>query len=428
VLLYLADAERMKDIVSVASVSGGSLANGVLAQYVDLTSCSKQQLEDTVAGVARCVAGRGALFGAWITWLYLAWLLLLLILVAAGTWLLPLAIGWRVLVFGAGVLVLAGNAALRGRVCARASAATLFSPSGRRTRLEQVNAKVDHVICATELHAGEHLYFSGRFLSSYRFGLGRPGKLGLHTAVQASAAFPFVFPATWLRATRFHFNGRREEARHARFLALHDGGVYDDMGDQWMQGLADRAARAENVGEDFQVADELIVVSASAGLGWKSALALRIPLVGGLFTLLRDKAILYDNGNSLRRQGLVSRFDLAAREERGLRGALVHIPQNPFRVAEQFAANGEEWPHRAQAAGRALALLNAGSVSREDWGKIAKQDAAVHTTLLGLGSEVTVRLLYHAYVQAMVNLHIILGYPLLELPNRERFAALLNAR
>ncbi len=78
--------------------------------------------------------------------------------------------------------------------------------------------------------------------------------------------------------------------------------------------------------------------------------------------------------------------------------------------------------------GRALALLNAGSVSREDWGKIAKQDAAVHTTLLGLGSEVTVRLLHHAYVQAMVNLHIILGYPLLELPNRERFAALLSAR
>jgi predicted acylesterase/phospholipase RssA len=428
VLLYLADAGRTGDIVSIASVSGGSLANGVLAQDLDLTTCSKQQLEHTVAGAARCVAGRGALFGAWFTWMYLAWLLLLLILVAVGTWFLPLAIGWRVLVFGAGVLVLAGTVALRGRVCARAYAATLFSPGGRRTRLAQVNAKVDHVICATELHAGEHMYFSGRFLSSYRFGLGRPGKLGLHTAVQASAAFPFVFPATWLRAARFHFNGGREQAHRARFLALHDGGVYDNMGDQWMQGLADRAARAENAGEDFQVADELIVVSASAGLGWKSALALRIPLVGGFFTLLRDKSILYDNGNSLRRQGLVSRFDLAAREERGLRGALVHIPQNPFRVAGQFAASGKEWPRRAEAAQRALALLDAGIVSREDWEEIAKADAAVHTTLLGLGAGVTARLLHHAYVQAMVNLHIILGYPLLELPSRERFTALLGSR
>ncbi|MDH4346170.1 MAG: hypothetical protein OEW31_07540, partial [Thermoleophilia bacterium] len=40
VLLYLADAGKSREVTSVASVSGGSLTNGYVAQSVDYASVS----------------------------------------------------------------------------------------------------------------------------------------------------------------------------------------------------------------------------------------------------------------------------------------------------------------------------------------------------------------------------------------------------
>jgi predicted acylesterase/phospholipase RssA len=426
VFMYLADAGRQNEIVSIASVSGGSLTNGAVAQAVDLRTCSREQLNDATTRIARCVAGRGTLFGARVTWLYLCGLVILAAADLVGSWFLPIALGFRILVFLAGVFIVAEVAAIRGWVCGRAFGATLFSPNGGRpTELADINTGVDHVICATELHAGENVYFSGRFVSSYRFGFGKPGKLPLHIAVQASAAFPGGFPATWLRTRRFGFVGGQPEARDARSMALHDGGVYDNMGDQWMQGMSKREKREENLEAHFQDAEELVVVSASAGLKWGGIAWLGVPLVGELLTLLRDKSILYDNGNSVRREELVARFDLAERERRGLRGALVHISQSPFAVPTDYADAVERWPERASRARQALELLNDDVESASAWAKVTELNAAVPTTLLGLGADVTARLLHHAYVLAMVNLHVLLDFPLLELPTRERFASLL---
>jgi hypothetical protein len=157
---------------------------------------------------------------------------------------------------------------------------------------------------------------------------------------------------------------------------------------------------------------------------------LRLPLIGELLTLLRDKSVLYDNGNSVRRSELVSRFDLAERERRGLRGALVHIPQSPFDVPDEFCAEDRRWPDRAARARAALAALETSAASadaRTEWSEVAGENAAVATTLVGLGDAVAARLLHHAYVLAMVNLHVILGYPLLAVPERARFAALVEA-
>jgi predicted acylesterase/phospholipase RssA len=424
VVLYLADAQRTSDISSVASVSGGSLANGALAQDLDLRTSSAREIEAAVARIARRVTGRGTLFGANITIAYLAGLLALAVAVAVGPWLLPIAPWLKVLVFLSGVLILAWAANLRGRVCARAYGQTLFSPAGKPTRLASINASVDHVICATDLHAGENVYFSARFVCSYRFGLGTPGDLPLRAAVQASAAFPGAFPVAWLRCSRFGFADGRPEAAGTRSLALVDGGVYDNMADQWAHGLA---ARQRRWGAMFQDAEELIVVSASAGLGFGKLWRLHVPVLGELLALLKDKSVLYDNGNSVRRQWLVNRFDTAQAAGKGLRGALVHIEQSPYRVPDEYASGRGSQPSPERAA-RAQAALDAlqPDLGSTEWAKIAKANAAVPTTLMGFKKEVTARLLYHAYVLAMVNLHVLLDYPLLAMPPRARFEQLLD--
>jgi predicted acylesterase/phospholipase RssA len=424
--MYLADADRTKQITSVSSVSGGSLANGALGQDLDLTTCSAEDVEATAARVARRVIGRGTPLGQRVTWLY-ALVLVLLLAAVVATWWLPIAIGCRIGAFVVALLVFAWVFARRGWVTARAFGNALYNRDGKRPRLTDLHTAVDHVICATDLHAGEHVYFSGRFVYAYRFGVGVPGDLRLETAVQASAAFPGVFPAAWVGTGRFRFEGGQPKAAGTRTLALHDGGVYDNMGDQWAHGLGERVKRLGDLNPGFGDADELIVISASAGLEFGPVWTLRLPLLGGLMTLLRDKSVLYDNGNSVRRRELVARFDLAEREGKGLRGCLVHIPQSPFKVPDAFAGAGAEWPERAERSRSALAAL-AGEdekSARKHWEEVADRSATVPTTLAGFDRERTAELLHHAYVLTMINLHVVLGYPLLQVPGRERFDALV---
>ena len=46
------------------------------------------------------------------------------------------------------------------------------------------------------------------------------------------------------------------------------------------------------------------------------------------------------------------------------------------------------------------------------------------TTLSRLGGDVAANLLYHGYVLAMANLHVILGLPLIKVPSIDRFRKL----
>jgi hypothetical protein len=43
-----------------------------------------------------------------------------------------------------------------------------------------------------------------------------------------------------------------------------------------------------------------------------------------------------------------------------------------------------------------------------------------------MGETVTIDLLRHGYVLAMANLHVILGYPWLEVPDRASFEAMVR--
>ena len=107
----------------------------------------------------------------------------------------------------------------------------------------------------------------------------------------------------------------------------------------------------------------------------------------------------------------------------------MQIAQSPFDVAEYFA--GSRAP---EVAARARAVIAALGPTEDRWREIADQDAAVATTLAKLGPEVTARLLYHGYVTAMCNLHVVFGgadpelggWPLLAVPRLERFERLVR--
>lgn len=425
VLLYLADAGENRNVVSISSVSGGSITNGYVGLKADYTTQSSEQFRELAGGLARQIASRGTLF-AWAgTRLYII-TLVLLGLATFAVWLLPwhwlARLGLFVAALALWDLLLVRR---RGEICGRAYAATLFrQPSGSPPGLSSISREgVDHVICATHLHAGEHVYFSGRFVYSYRFGWGTPGDLPLHVAVQASTALPGGFPPRWIRSGRFGFDGGAE--RVPKVIALSDGGVYDNMADQWLSGLA----RRRGVPPHVQRPALFVIANASASMEMQPTAQLRIPLLGEVAALKRNSSIMYDNSASLRKRDLIDRFDAhAAAAEMsggqahpsnlGVPGALLDIRSDPFAAAEFFAGQGDSWPGRAA---RARAALER---KPEDWRSDGTWAASVKTTLRKLGVETSARLLRHGYSLAAMNLHVFHDMPLVDVPPVEYFTEL----
>ncbi len=426
VLLYLADAGKNRDVGSIASVSGGSITNGFTGQQLDYASCTKGEFESKAAApLAGQIAQRGTLFAPRATKLYLVLLVLSAAATLLGPWQLAISVAERLAAFAAGVWWTSWLFGQRGNVCGAAYRKTLFSPDGCITRLADLSERsVWHILCATDLRQGRQVYLAPKFVYGYSLGFAAPEDLGVYKAVQASAAFPGGFPPTRISTRGLSFRDTRSgQPRNTQVgeLVLADGGVYDNMGDQWARGLIDRLQRWRWLAEQLpDKPDTLIVVNSSAPHDWTPP-KVHIPVWGELAALLRDTDVLYQNTTAVRRQDLVERFDEAERQQAGLRGALVMIEQSPFKVASFFARNSQRplWPQRAARADRVLELL-AGE-GRESWEQIAKENSNVPTTLSALGTKISARLMRHAYVLAMCNLHVVLDYPLLPLPPASRF-------
>lgn len=334
-------------------------------------------------------------------------------------WFLPLGLGVRILLALAALAVFSLVAGMRGWVCARSFGRTLFARSRwRRTRLRELHTTVDHVLCAADLHAGEHVYFSGRFVCAWRYGWGEPGDLALHGAVQASASYPGGFPARWFRTSRHRFQEPGDErAGRAKYLVLVDGGTYDNMADEWGQEVRRRNEDWARLDPRLHEPDVLVVVNASAPMGWRSLTSLRLPILGEILTLKRDVDVLYDTTTSTRRRWLYDTFTA----EGSLGGAIVQISQSPFDVARAYSRGDDAVARRAQAV---LATL---SGTEAEWDKIVKSTRSVKTTLSKLGTERSALLVRHGYVLAMANLHVILGFGLVPVPSAEDFQRLAGA-
>src|SRR6266581_804245 len=81
-LMYLADAEKSPDVVSIASVSGGSITNGYVALRTDYADADGKAFQEVAVPLTRQIAQRGTVMAVWTTGAYVALLAIGLVGVA----------------------------------------------------------------------------------------------------------------------------------------------------------------------------------------------------------------------------------------------------------------------------------------------------------------------------------------------------------
>jgi hypothetical protein len=431
--MYLVDAKCNAHVTSIASVSGGSLTNGFVGQAVNFRDTNDKEFRERVASpLATQIAKSGTLFAPLLSKVYVLSLVLGALLALAIPVFVPGPWYARIILLLVGLALWGWLLGARGKVCARAFRVTLFSPNNHATTLGQLKkTDLDHVLCATEMRSQEQVYFSGEFIYSYALGCGVPADLSLARAVQASAAFPGGFPPAILPTKQHKFTGAPPPSAGGPpsapdQMVLTDGGVYDNMGEQWARGFAARVKRCPNVGTGKTEPNQLVVVNASARIPWSPFSSRLIPLIGELTALLRVNDILYINTTNVRRQAIVSSFDPAnPTTASALPSVLVQIAQSPFVVANGFVRGTTAVAERAK---RVIEFLKDGP-SSEEWTKIASENAALATSLSKFGTEVSARLIYQGYVVTMCNLHVLFGEDFSLVPGTlaiERFRELIR--
>lgn len=413
-LHYFVDAGKNRDTVSISSVSGGSIVNGYVGQQLSYGDCDSAAFD---AGVTKPLVGqissKGTLFAPFTSKLYAALLAVVGIAAIVGPWFIDsVHWGWRNGMHVAGLLLMLWIAGFRGRMCRDAFRKTLFSPGGSSTTLSSIHEGVDHVMCATSLNSGRHFYFARDLAYGYQHGGGVPGDTELVTAVAASAAFPFGFPPLKVPTKTLRLEGGHK----VRHLNLADGGVYDNMGDQWAAGYR---RRIDNLPARYadREPDELVVVNSSAPTGWMKRTLLKIPIVWDFAAVRADQGIQYQNTTAQRRSALITRFELSEQRGNGMRGTYVGIEQSPFRVATLMRNH----PTRGERAAAVLAALGDTDGNRKAWDETVETNKNVKTQLSKMPTDLCAAIVHQAYVTAMCNAHVILGYPLLPIPERSQF-------
>lgn len=434
-LLYLADASKNSEVVSIASVSGGSLTNGFVAHSCDYSEENRAGFRKVAAELADIVARRGTLWSAPLTWVYLAATVVTLGLLILAVCQIPS--GFVASLVCIGLLLLWGGlfVSQRGRICARAFRNSLFADAKSPPRMSNLAShKVQHVFCATEMQTAQHLYFTGKFTYSYNFGLGTSNGIALHDAIQASASFPGGFPIRWFPSKLFEFKNKLSDRPTPKWVALLDGGVYDNMGEQWLANAGKRLRELRSISAEieFRVPNFLVVVNASSNFRFKSSILLRIPLLNEIMALLQVSDVMYDNTTTQRRTSLFKLFTDTSGN--GTPGVFVMIDRSALDSAISVHKGKhftDEQKRRANSVLEKvcvhLPMHDNDKLSDEAlfWEKLAQANRNVRTTLCALGVAKTAKLMLHGYASAMFNLHIFHNFPLLDIATQECFEQLI---
>lgn len=445
VLAAVVDVGLGGDVVSVSSVSGGSITNGVVAQNVDLHTATPADFDRAVRASLVSYARTGlfphgpltrGFLRAVSTVAVLAVVAPIVFIGAAvavtASWIEGTPAG--VLVGTIGVLALAIWFALavliarRGLVVRSAIARTHFGGHGRSlgTRLDQVDRAVNHVFLTTDLEAGDQFYLAPRFLYGFREGIADPAAQGVTVAaaVQASAGLPVAFPPIVLDVGSFRrpWNVPGDvPASPPQRVVLSDGGVYDNMAEQWESGIVERIGRWPELGEIQSPAEVLIVANSSAGWGWNAFGSLAWPR-RELTALMRNQGVQYDVSTSRRRRAIVQAWTVSEQRGSGQHGVIVMVDRDPYVIADGFAHGGGD---RAVRARLALEFLGDDTAHRAEWAERARLNASVPTVLDALGLGATLDLLEHAYTSTIVGLYVIEGLGELRRFDRKRFELLM---
>ena len=493
-LAALVETGSNAEVVSVSSVSGGSIANGAVAAAGDFRAIDEPERFAAALGpTLRVVATDGLFFPGKATQRYLIATLgtaglaamgavaLLAGLIAAGReprlvayaiagGVAGIGIGWvlaglvwlpRALVVAACAAITAllswGAAALtgtlhgsglwvaiaaitivwlglgwaaivlfsgRGRAIEQALARGLFAhpTESRPLTLADVASTVNHVVCATDLESGDQFYLAPRFLYGFREGISTtaPNTVTLAAAIQASAALPGAFPPSVIPTGAFtRAPSITEPATPPHRVVVSDGGVYDNMADQWEAGLKTRLQKCEPLRAVQDPAEVLVIANASAGWTWKP-FKVKGRIGRELTGLLRDQGVQYDVSTARRRNHLIREFQHNRATGSGPGGIIVMIDRTPKTLAQPFTAGQDDIGTRAR---DAVAFIDA-QHSDEEWDAMATRNASVPTTLGPIGIEATLDLMEHAFTSTLVGLFVLHGIGSLRPFPRDLYAAL----
>ncbi|MHB8465053.1 MAG: patatin-like phospholipase domain-containing protein [Acidimicrobiales bacterium] len=492
-LAALVETGANRQAVSVSSVSGGSIANGVVAKAGDFrahdrasfihaimpllrvvadeglfltgpqTDCYLRRVflmaEFTVAAALALAAGLTPAAGrSWPVWAYaivvtigavgggyLGWKLAGLVPHHRILWALADAVITAALMFGAALFVRhghgweivvwsVGNLALvllcgwltirmfsrRGRVVREALEENLLANDATHEPLMlcDVRSEVNHVICATDLESGIQFYFTPAFAYGYREGtsVNAPSRVSLAQAVQASAGFPVGFPPSIIEVDDFVRDNRASPpAVVPSRVILSDGGVYDNMGDEWELGLAARRKHCAPLATAQPTAARVLVVAnASPMWEWRDFGNTGV-IHREVTALLRVEDVQYNISTSRRRNQLIERWSQNGRVVPGDGGVVVMIDHVPARLVAPFldltdAAGASQRQARgaddmATRAAEAMDFLNSQHPAA-DWADMAARNAKVDTTLGPIGVRAMLDLMEHAYTSTMVGLYV----------------------
>jgi hypothetical protein len=321
--------------------------------------------------------------------------------------------------------------ARRGPAVADALARQLSPDGAPGPFLRDITSSVDHVFCTTDVESAQPMFFAPKFIYGFRHGLAATATSDLTVAqvTQASAAVPPGFPPVTFAVPEFRRSdatGTAPDAMADRtdapgVVRLSDGGVYDNLGDEWEGGFGPRAAQYPELLDVQPPADLLVVSDASPRFGWRpfTARGLVAPEVHGV---LRTIDLLWAGTTTRRRHDLYERFRPGSQEPNRCSGVLVMIDDSPVEVCRAALELGDpEVEARAEAAIDFL-LDQRGD---DAWQALSERCARVPTTLGPLTVPVTLELIELAYMATMVALHVFLGVGALHAFPRRAFAGQL---
>ena len=390
-----------------------------------------------MAAVAVFVGPRsgGSLWGWPHPWLWIAALCASLVPTAAvwkdATHWGHYAVGGVLIILGSGMVLFARGHALRwalGRTIREAAirGGTVVASGSPAGPLTGMNHEIDHVICATEMHSGAHAYFGRDFIYTRAFGFGIPADLDVSVAVHASASFPFVFPLCFLRTARHAFrcadpDGGRGTSRTPPFMALSDGGIFDNMADAWQLESPERERRLRNLNrrlQDSRVAEfveklharpsALLVIDAAPPPSFASMRGAGFPMWTELIGTLKAALITYTNATMTRSRDLAARF--AAGNPHGV---IIASAKSPLSVVEEALSPDDGQQPSDAIRARALEAREYLTAFGRDFSDFPRLSMESGTYLTTVGQQRASHLLFHGYLQAMITLHVHFGWPLM---------------
>jgi hypothetical protein len=191
---------------------------------------------------------------------------------------------------------------------------------------------------------------------------------------------------------------------------------------QWIVGLQERKERSPEIKKVALDADIIILVNSTAGIkntpmSWFD----KIPLLGEGTMFYRIVCSLFDQTTTTRRKTLFTDFKNDLIAGKGTRGIMVMLEQTPFQMLDGMKNTTE--PELEKQRERAISVLDKLPKDyRKEWDAIKETSLNTGTTFRVINQLTAENLIYHAFIVAMINAHVILGFPMkYELLDKDKF-------